>query len=252
MDRQMKNNPIIMVLAAALFLPLISTTSGKAEELTVAVAANFTGPMKQIAVLFTKKTGVEVLPSYASTGKLYALINNGAPFDVFLAADQKRPELLHQHGLASKPMIYAKGQAVLWTSRSDACAGHTWQEALESSQFKRIAIATPKLAPYGAAAMAALQPPLKAGLLDRLVYGQNVTQSFQYAEKATDAGFTALSIALSDRGRKGCYWLIKEAPLVKQSACIIKSTGHRKAAKAFFAFLLSNRSRPVLTKFGYK
>ena len=241
-----------ILLAACIFLAVISATSSNAEELTVAVAANFTGPMKKISKLFTEKTGIEILPSYGSTGKLYALIDNGAPFDVFLAADQKRPELLYQQHLVSKPVIYAKGQAVLWTSRLDTCKAHTWKKALRLPQFKRISIANPKLAPYGAAAMAAITPGIKAELTARLVYGENVSQSFQYAQKATDAGFTALSFALSSSGKQGCYWLITEAPLVKQSACIIQNTRHKKAARTFLSFLLSDQSKPVMKELGYK
>jgi len=239
-------------LAVGLAGLICSATPVKAEKLIVAVAANFTAPMKVIAPLFTAKSGIEVLPSYGGTGMLYALIHNGAPFDLFLAADQRRPELLYNGGLAGKPRIYARGQAVLWTARKDVASVSRWQEALNLPGMHRVAIATPELAPYGAAVMGILSPSLKARLLPRLVYAQNVAQAFQYAQKAADCGFTALSFALSKPGLKGCFWPISEAPLVKQSVCIIKSSRHRQAAARFFAFLFSKESRAVLKKFGYK
>ncbi len=247
MKRSFKN-----ILAACLVGLACGAAPVKAEKLIVAVAANFTAPMKVIAPLFTGKTGIEVLPSYGGTGTLYALIHNGAPFDLFLAADQRRPELLFQGKLADKPRIYARGQAVLWTARKDTGGAAVWQEALNLSGMNRVAIANPKLAPYGAAVMGILSPSLRAGLIPRFVYAQNVAQAFQYAQKATDCGFTALSFALSEPGQKGRFWRITEAPLVKQSACIIKSSRHRQAADRFFTFLFSEESRAVLKKFGYK
>ena len=241
------------IIAACLgVLICFVATSVKAEKLTIAVAANFTAPMKIIAPLFKQQTAIEVLPSFGGTGMLYALINNGAPFDLFLAADQRRPDLLYKEHLVNKPRIYARGQAILWTARKDTSGAATWQEALDLPGMNRIAIANPKLAPYGAAVMAILTPSIKAGLVNRLVYAQNVAQAFQYAQKATDAGFTALSFAMSRAGANGRFWPITAAPLVKQSACIIQSTPHRQAATRFFSFLFSNDTRAVLKKFGYQ
>ncbi len=241
------------ILVACLgVLICFAAASVKAEKLTIAVAANFTAPMKIIVPLFKQQTGIEVLSSFGGTGMLYALINNGAPFDLFLAADQRRPNLLYKEHQANKPRIYAKGQAVLWTARNDTSGAATWQEALGLPGMNRIAIANPKLAPYGAAVMAVLSLSIKARLVDRLVYAQNVAQAFQYAQNATDAGFTALSFAMSKAGTNGRFWPITEAPLVKQSACIIQNTPHRQAAIRFFSFLFSKDSRAVLKKFGYQ
>ncbi|NOX26321.1 MAG: molybdate ABC transporter substrate-binding protein [Deltaproteobacteria bacterium] len=240
--------------AAALILLLIFgvTATGRAETLTVAVAANFTAPMRVIIPIFKRQTGVVILPSYGGTGTLYALIKNGAPFDLFLAADQRRPNLLYQEHLADKPRIYAKGQAVLWTAKKGLAGAADWRAALRLPGMKRIAIANPRLAPYGAAVMAVLSPSLKAALTNRLIYAENVSQAFQYAQMAADGGFTALSFALSTAGKHGSYWPISEAPLVRQSACIIKNTPNRQAAARFFSFLFAAESKAVLTKFGYK
>jgi molybdate transport system substrate-binding protein len=180
------------------------------------------------------------------------LIKNGAPFDLFLAADQRRPDLLYQQHLADKPRIYARGQAVFWTAKKDLATAADWRQALALPGMKRIAIANPRLAPYGAAVMAVLSPTLKTALAKRLVYAENVSQAFQYAQMAVDGGFTALSFALSSPGRRGSYWPITEAPLVRQSACIIKNTPHRQAAAGFFSFLFSPATKAVLAKFGYK
>ncbi|MFW8600899.1 molybdate ABC transporter substrate-binding protein [Desulfobacterota bacterium M19] len=247
MKRLFKN-----ILAACLAGLVCSAAPVRAEKLLVAVAADFTAPMKLIVSLFTAGSGIEVLPSYGGTGMLYAIIHNGAPFDLFLAADQRRPELLYKGRLAEKPRIYARGQAVLWTAKKNVGNVSRWQDVLNLPGMNRVAVANPELAPYGAVVMGILSPSLRERLAPRLVYAQNVVQAFQYAQKAADCGFTALSLALSKPGLKGRFWPISKAPFVKQSACIIKSSRHRQAAGRFFAFLFSQESRVVLKKFGYQ
>ncbi len=132
------------------------------EKISVGVAANFISAFKEIAADFEAKTGVKVEATFSSTGNLYSQIKNGAPYDMFLSADEKRPDLLQKEGWTEGTFIYARGQAILWSANKDFCKAATWQDALKNNQIKKIAIANPVTAPYGAAAKVALQ---KAGIV---------------------------------------------------------------------------------------
>ncbi len=249
----MKN--LIPTLALALTLGLSSPLA--AEELPapiIAVAANFTGAMEKIAAAYQNQTGRKLQMVYSSTGKLYAQIKNGAPYDLFLAADVKRPEILAEQGICAAPFIYATGEAVLWT-RNTALAGEkNWQEVVGKIGAEKIAISTPETAPYGAAAMSALEKTgLRPLIESRLVYGQNVTQPFQFAyQGSVELGFTALSLALSEHGREGIFWRIPEAPPVVQKGCVIKGRAHIEAVTAFLDFFRQPSTRTILAEFGYK
>jgi molybdate transport system substrate-binding protein len=225
-----------------------------AEKILVAVAANFIEPFKEIAARFQAGSDIQVDPTFSSTGKLYAQITQGAPYDVFLSADEKRPQELFQKGLAGKPFVYATGEVVLWTARKDLCGTGTWKAVLARGDVKRVAIANTETAPYGTSAMVALQ---KAGLWDglqtRLVFPQDVAQSFQYAfTGSVDAGFCALSSALSSQGLAGCRFAVEEAPDIVQGACVLSRTEHKEAAEKFAAFLLSTEAAGIKKKYGYK
>jgi len=220
----------------------------------VAVAANFTGAMAKIAATYKNESGKELQMVYSSTGKLYAQIRNGAPFDLFLAADQRRPDLLAEEGLCATPFIYATGQAVLWTKDTGTAGAKNWQEAIAYNQAGKIAISTPETAPYGAAAMAALEKAELRGRVDsRLVYGHNVAQAFQFAyQGSAELSFTALSLALSSQGAEGRYWPIPEAPAVVQKGCAVKKSSHAEAIAEFLDFLQRDEAKTVLAELGYK
>jgi len=229
-------------------------SASESPSLNVAVAANFVRPMEEVVDIFVKKTGIVLKPTYSSTGKFYAQIKNGAPFDVFLAADCRRPDLLYKEGVAEKPVIYARGQAVLWTGIKGLCSEPSWQAVMSRDDLKKISISDPETAPYGDAAAKALK---KTGIWEkvasRLIFAQSVGQAFQYAEMGgADVGFTALSYALSSDGKKGCYWPLSEAPPVVQEACILKVTKNRVAAERFLQFLTSEEVKPILEKYGYR
>lgn len=229
-------------------------SAAKNRNLNLAVAANFVRPMEQIVDIFVKKTGVVLKPTYSSTGKLYAQIKNGAPFDLFLSADCRRPDLLYKEGVAERPVMYARGQAVLWTGIKGLCSESSWQAVMRRDDIKKISISDPETAPYGYAAAGALK---KTGIWEkvasRLIFAQSVSQAFQYAEmKGADVGFTALSYALSNEGKKGCYWSLSEAPPVIQEACVLKGTKDRATAERFLQFLTSEEIKPVLKKYGYR
>jgi molybdate transport system substrate-binding protein len=240
---------IIGFIILGLSLPAVA-----GEKLLVAVAANFILPSGELTKMFQDRTGIATEATYASTGKLFGQIVKGAPYDVFLAADEKRPNLLDKQELCDKPFVYARGQVVVWTANKALCGTANWQAVVKNPKVKKIAIANTESAPYGTAAMIALQ---KAGLWDTLkekyVFPQSVAQAFQYAEtKSADVGFCAYSSALSDKGKKGCFYTVPEAPTTIQAACILKGTKNRSAAERFVAFIQSPEAQKVKEKYGYR
>lgn len=223
------------------------------EALTVGVAANFIAPFEEIARIYEKRTGVEVHAVFTSTGNLYAQIENGAPYDCFLAADESRPALLTKKGLADPPFVYATGQLVLWSAGEEVCRAKNWQDVFRQEDLGKVAIANPETAPYGAAAVEALRA---AGLWEavqpRLVQAQSVAQVFQYAHTgAVDAGFCALSSARSEEGEKGCWFPVKEAPPVRQAACVLKRACLLDRARDFAGFLLGPEAAAIKKRYGY-
>ncbi len=243
---------VILGICAVFFIALIPDFSRAGETLKVAVAANFMLPFQEIAALFDSHTKIKVEATFSSTGSLYAQIINGAPYDVFLSADESVPAMLHSEGLSDKPFIYATGRVVLW-GEGKLCEAKDWKEALRRKGIRKIALANPATAPYGFAAETALK---KSGLWgemnERLVIAQNVGQSFQFAfTGGTDGSFCALSSALSEQGAKGCYFLIDEAPPIRQSACLIKRSVRVKEASRFLIFLNSREAMEIKKRYGY-
>ena len=237
-----------VLLALALLLP----AGAQAADLLLAQAANFTPVMKEIIPAFEKETGLTVQATYASTGKLYGQIINNAPFDVFLAADEARPAKLFADGQSEAPFVYAKGQVVLWTLDKGLCAGD-WKAAAADARVKKVAIANTETAPYGTSAMQAMQA---AGLWDslqpKLVFGQSISQVFQFASTgAADVGLCAYSSVFTEEGAKGCFVAVPEAPPVIQSACVLKGAPHPEAAARFVEFLKTPFVHDLKVKYGY-
>ncbi len=232
---------------------LMTAIPAVAADLTVYTAANFTLPMKELAKRYTEKTGVNVVTNFGSTGMLYGQIENGAPVDVFFAADEKRPALLFEAGASEEPVIYAKGKAVLWSMNPAANDAATWQEALRALPDGKIGLSNPKTAPYGATAKAALEKTgLWAEYEPRMVFGKNVSQAFQFAHSdAAVASFCALSQALSEEGAKGKHWLMPEAETVSQAACVL-TKGNTEEAKKFMEFVLSDENKELISSYGYE
>jgi molybdate transport system substrate-binding protein len=225
-----------------------------AEGIRLAVAANFIQASKELTADFEKQTGIKAEATFASSGSLYAQIANGAPYDLFLSADEERPARLHKEGAAEKPFIYAKGRVVLWSARKEFCRAADWRQAVSGQGVRKIAIPNPETAPYGAAAREALQ---KAGLWDsgqgKRVVAQDIAQAFQYAStEAVDGAFCAVSSVLSEQGQKGCHFEIPEAPEIIQSACLLKQAKNRAGAERFAAFLLSPQAMAIKEKYGYR
>lgn len=247
----MKKQLVVALLLISLTGPLVVSAE---EKVSVAVAANFISAFKEIAAEFEEKTGSKVEATFASTGSLYNQIRNGAPYDIFLSADEERPALLQKEGWTEGIFIYARGKVILWSASKVFCKSATWQDALKNDQIKKIAIANPHTAPYGAAAKTALQ---KAGLWDALqskrVNSQDIAQSFQYATtSAVDAGFCSLSAVASPQGESGCFYNVPEARDIIQTACIAKYAKNRMGAELFAAFLSSEHVVKIKAKYGYR
>lgn len=244
---------ILSILGA---LSAVWALSARAEVISVAVAANFNAPLVQIAREFEAATGHTVQISSASTGKLYAQIAHGAPFAVLLAADRITPERIVAEGLgdAASRFTYARGRLVLWSARAGVVDAHG--EVLRSGDWSHIAMANPKLAPYGAAAM---QVVARLGLGERVqaraVWGENIGQTYQFvASGAATLGFVALSQV--QRGgviASGSAWLVPQdwhAP-IDQDAVVLKPGAGRAAVAEFMQWLRSDAARAVMRGYGY-
>jgi molybdate transport system substrate-binding protein len=245
---------ILLTVIGVTFVISMTNQALAEEKISVAVAANFISAFKEIAADFEAKTKIKVEGTFSSTGNLYSQITNGAPYDLFLSADEERPALLNKDGLADTPFVYARGQSILWSADKYFCKAKTWQDALKNDNIKKIAIANTQTAPYGSAAQKALE---KTGMWDtlqgNLVVAQTVAQSFQYAStSAVDAGFCAMSAAFSEEGKKGCFYVIAEAPEIVQSACILKKTTRRAAVEKFVKFLSSPAAQKIKIRYGYR
>ena len=226
------------------------TGRAAAEEVRIAVAANFLTTAEQLAAAFKAGTGNDVTLIAGSTGKLYAQIVNGAPVDIFLAADATRPALLAEEGRASAPTTYALGRLALWRPGAADAAIGSLREA------DRIAVANPDLAPYGAAAIAAIRNAgLEAVIADRLVYGENIGQAFAFVKSgAADAGFVAYAqiLALPLEAR-GAYELIDgdAHAEIRQDAVLLYGCQRNNAAVAFMAFLTGPDAAAIIRDAGY-
>lgn len=240
---------LTFLMIIALSLPAYA----HAADLILAQAANFMPAMKEIIPAFEKETGLRVQATYTSTGKLYGQIISGAPFDIFLAADSRRPEKLFDGHLSFEPFVYAKGSVVLWTTNTDFCE-KSWKEVVLSSAAKNIAIANTETAPYGSVAKTALtNEQLWKTIKPKLAIGQSISQVFQYvATGAADVGFCAYSYMFTPQGKNGCFLQVEEAPKVIQKACILKNTPHKEAAEKFTTFLGSPTVAAIKHKYGYE
>ncbi len=249
-------SPLIAGLCLGL-LVLMSSPVARADQVQVAVAANFTAPMQRIAAEFEQDTGHKALLAFGSSGKFYAQIRNGAPFQVFLSADDEKPTKLEQEGLgvAGSRMTYAIGTLVLWSAKPgfvDAKA-----EVLKKGGFAHLAIANPKLAPYGVAAVETLT---KLGLADalapRLVQGENIAQTYQFvASGNADLGFVALSQVMKDgQVGSGSAWIVPStmhAP-IRQDAIILANGKGSAATVALMKYLKSPKAMRIIKAYGYE
>ena len=227
----------------------------RADEVSVAVAANFSAPMQKIAAEFEKDTGHKVVAAYGSTGKFYAQIKNGAPFEVLLAADDETPaKLIHENAaVAGSQFTYAIGKLVLWSAKPAVVDGQG--EVLKQGGFDHIAIANPKLAPYGAAAVQAMKTlGVYDALQPKIVTAESIAQSWQFVSSGNALlGFVALSQVLKDGKIEGSAWVVPGSlyPPIRQDAVILEKGKGRPAAEALLNYLKTAKARAIITRFGY-
>ena len=241
---------------AALITLVVPVLAG-AAEVSVAVAANFTAPMQKIASAFEQATGHRAVLAFGSTGRFYAQVKNGAPFQVLLAADDETPLRLEKEGLAvaGTRFTYATGRLVLWSAAPGVVDARG--DVLRKGGDGKIAIADPRLAPYGAAALQTLQHlGLAQALAPRLVQGESIGQAHQFVATGNAAmGFVALSQVM-DNGRiaKGSAWIVPptlHAP-IRQDAVLLNAGKDNAAAQALLAYLRSDAARAIVRAHGYE
>ncbi|HKN23523.1 MAG TPA: molybdate ABC transporter substrate-binding protein [Candidatus Acidoferrum sp.] len=236
---------------------LVLTPSVRAQTLRVAAAADLQFAMNDLAGQFEKKSGTEVAISYGSSGNFRAQIENGAPFDLFFSADAQYPQQLVTAGVADGQtlVMYAQGHVVLWAPAGENLhLAERGFEALRDSRVRKIAIAHPEHAPYGRAAVAALQ---KAGMYEalkgKLVYGENISQAAQFAQSGSaQVGIIALSLTFAESMKGGERWEIpgNYYPPLHQAAVMINASSNRAAAKAFLEFIKSKEGQKILSNYG--
>ena len=242
--------------SVALVAGLTSGASTFAAEVSVAVASNFTSPMQKIAQVFEQDTGHKAVLAFGSTGNFYAQIKNGAPFQILLAADDETPARIEREGLgvAKSRFTYATGKLVLWSKQAGLVDDKA--EVLRSGRFERIAIANPKLAPYGSAAVETLtRLGLLQSLAPKFVQGENISQAYQFiATENAALGFVALSQVFVDgRIKEGSAWMVPanlHTP-IRQDAVLLVTGKDNAAAAALLGYLRSDKAKNIIRSFGY-
>jgi molybdate transport system substrate-binding protein len=240
----------------ALLVMLLLSLASRADEIHLAVAANFTAPMKEIATAFEQATGHKAILAFGATGKFYAQIKNGAPFDILLSADDQTPTRLAKEGaaFAQSQFTYAKGKLVLWSAKEGVVDSQG--EVLKSGEFDHIAIASPKLAPYGAAAIEAMKA---LGVHDRLapkfVTAENIGQTYQFVKSGNALiGFVALSqVTKGNRITEGSAWVVPATlyPPIKQDAILLILGKDKPAAQTLMKFLRGEPAMKIIKSYGY-
>jgi len=249
--RTILKSALLAVISILLAIPSV------AAEINVAVAANFTAPMKQIVAEFEKETGHKVVLSFGASGKFYAQIKNGAPFQLLLSADDEKPIQLIKDGLAvaDSRFTYAIGTLVLWSAKPGFVDAKG--EVLSKGRFSKLAVASSKLAPYGAAAIEVLT---KLGLLatvtSKFVQGENISQTFQFISTGNaELGFVALSQVMKDgKIANGSAWVVPGTlhNPIRQDAVLLTTGKDNAAAKALLGYLKSEKSKKIIRSYGYE
>lgn len=242
----------LLALTAAVMVAVMSSTTASAAEVKVAVAANFTEPAKEIAALFETATGHKLVLSFGATGQFFAQIAQGAPFEVFLAADNETPAkaVAEGHAVKDTQFTYAVGRLVLYSPTPGMVTG---EQTLKDATFDKIAIANPATAPYGAAAVEVMEKlGVKTALAAKIVQGQNIGQTYQFVKTGNaETGFVSLSQIATVAG--GSRWIVPaelHEPIL-QDAVLLKPGEASEAARALLDFLRSTAARSVIEKFGY-
>jgi molybdate transport system substrate-binding protein len=242
---------------ASLIAVLTCMASAHAGEVQVAVAANFAGPMERLAADFERDTGHKAVLATGATGKFYAQIRHGAPFEVLLAADDDTPAKLEAegHAVAGSRFTYATGRLALWSAKAGYVdAGGA---VLKAGTFRHLALANPRTAPYGAAAIATLERlGLRAQLQPRFVQGENIAQAWQFASTGNaELGFVAQAQVWRDgKFTSGSGWIVPAAmhAPIRQDAALLSKGDKNPAARALLDYLRSDKAKAVIRSFGYE
>lgn len=246
------------VVAGIVLSGLLPLAVGWAAELKIAAASDLNFAFKEVVAEFEKKTGDRVKLTLGSSGNFYSQIENGAPFDLYFSADIRYPEKLIEggHGLHGSLYKYAVGRIVLWVPTGSLVALDKGFESLISPSVRKIAIANPKHAPYGRAAVAALEHfKVYDAVRDKLVLGENISQAAQFVESgASDAGIIALSLAMAPTMKaSGKYWEVPADahPPIEQGAVILKRSTNQEQARDFLKFLQDKVGQEIMRRYGF-
>lgn len=254
-----------MTIRASRFAPVCLTSllavfaigAAQADEVQVAVAANFTAPIQAIAADFEKDTGHKLVAAYGATGQFYTQIKNGAPFEVFLSADDTTPEKLEREGdtVKGSRFTYAVGTLALWSAKDGYV--DTKGEVLKKNEYQHLSIANPKTAPYGLAATQVLEKlKLTEATKTKIVEGQNITQAYQFVSTGNaELGFVALSqIYKEGKVTSGSAWIVPASlhGPIKQDAVILSKGKDNAAAKALVEYLKGPKAAAVIKSYGYQ
>ena len=235
---------------------LLASQASLADEVQVAVAANFVAPMQKIAAEFAKDTGHKAQLAFGATGKFYAQIRNGAPFEILLAADDTTPEKLEKDGagVAGSRFTYAIGKLLLWSAK----AGYVDDkgEVLGKGDFRFVSIANPKLAPYGQAAVETLTAlKLLEAIQPKFVQGENIAQTHQFvATGNAELGFVALSQVMKEgKIAEGSAWIVPSTLYrpIRQDAVLLENGRNKPAAAALLQYLAGDKSKTIIKSYGY-
>ncbi|WP_435036426.1 molybdate ABC transporter substrate-binding protein [Pseudomonas neuropathica] len=241
----------------ASLLAVFAVGAVQADEVQVAVAANFTAPIQAIAADFEKDTGHKLVAAYGATGQFYTQIKNGAPFEVFLSADDTTPEKLEKEGdtVKGSRFTYAIGTLALWSAKEGYVDAKG--EVLKKNEYQHLSIANPKAAPYGLAATQVLEKlKLTEATKARIVEGQNITQAYQFVSTGNaELGFVALSQIYKDgKVSSGSAWIVPASlhDPIKQDAVILNKGKDNAAAKALVEYLKGPKAAAVIKSYGYQ
>jgi molybdate transport system substrate-binding protein len=247
-----------VALIALFVCPMGVPSQAFGGEIAIAAASDLNFAIKELIVEYEKTTGNHAKLSLGSSGNFYAQIQNGAPFDLYFSADIGYPKKLEEAGLIVPGSLYryAVGRIVLWTNHTSQRDVSKGLEVLRDPAIKKIAIANPKHAPYGRAAVAAMQHfKVYEQAKDRLVFGENISQAAQFIESgACDIGVIALSLALAPTMKAaGTYWEIPSDahPPLEQGAAILKSSKQQEVAKQFVEFMQDKRGQEIMIRYGF-
>lgn len=240
----------------SILFTLSLSASAFGAEVMVAVAANFTAPMNAIATEFAKDTGHKAQLAFGSSGKFYAQIKNGAPFQMFLSADDEKPAKLEQEGMTvpGSRFTYAIGTLVLWSAKPGFVDDKG--NVLKGGQFNKLALANPKLAPYGTAAIESMTAlGVTSTLESKFVQGENIAQTWQFVSTGNaELGFVALSQVMKDgKITSGSGWIVParlHTP-IRQDAVILSSGKGNAAAEALAKYLKGDKAKAIIRAYGY-